>query len=85
MPTAQELRDIAATFGSTGSIVRLSGGRGVAIRSGEIVLKPVGHEAEARELAELVSLIPSSAKLRIPRPIRSAGGDWVEQGRLKLA
>jgi uncharacterized protein (TIGR02569 family) len=59
--------------------VPLPGGQGAAWRSGEIVLKPAGAPRAARWTAGLYSTL-SGPGFRVPRPVRSVGGDWLAEG-----
>jgi uncharacterized protein (TIGR02569 family) len=79
---------VLAAFGAHADPVSLPGGEGTSWRAGEIVLKPAGDPRVARwtaglyrDLAPLAPLPPSAAGrdpgFRVPRPIRTATGDWV--------
>jgi uncharacterized protein (TIGR02569 family) len=71
---------VLIAFGVAGSVpVRLSGGQGGTWRAGNIVLKAAGSVLSARWTADLYSTL-SGPGFRVPRPVRSAAGDWVEQG-----
>lgn len=67
-------------FGVSGTVpALLPGGRGDAWRAGSIVLKPAGSPAEARWTAGVFAVL-SGPGFRVPRPVRSADGDWVAGG-----
>lgn len=69
-----------AAFGASGSVpVPLAGGQGTAWRAGEIVLKPTESRQAARWTAGLYSTLSGSG-FRVPRPVRSACGDWMAEG-----
>ncbi|MEU5875518.1 TIGR02569 family protein [Glycomyces sp. NPDC047369] len=73
-------RTVLAAFGSTTKPALLEGGQGRTWRSGDIVLKPVDHPAEAEWRAELLSALPQSEGFRIPRPIPTRTGEWAAEG-----
>ncbi len=57
----------------------LSGGQGGAFRCGEVVLKPCRNAVEARWVAQ-VHLEIQQDGFRVPRPIRTANGEWIAEG-----
>lgn len=57
----------------------LPGGRGLAYRCGDIVLKPVENAAEASWLAASFEQLRVDG-IRIARPVRSSDGRWVVSG-----
>jgi uncharacterized protein (TIGR02569 family) len=71
---------VLSSFGVPGSApVRLAGGRGDEWRAGGIVLRPAGSPGAARWTADLFSTL-SGPGFHVPRPVRSATGDWVADG-----
>lgn len=71
---------VLAAFGVPGEVpVRLHGGQGGTWRAGPIVLKPADSARSARWTAELYSTLSGPGFL-VPRPVRSAAGDWVAHG-----
>jgi uncharacterized protein (TIGR02569 family) len=77
-PSAQVL----AAFGAPADAVRLAGGEGTTWRAGQIVVKPAGPPHVARWTAGLYQALSSrqGPGFRVPRPVRSATGDWVADG-----
>jgi uncharacterized protein (TIGR02569 family) len=76
--------EVLASFGASADPVSLPGGEGTAWRAGEAVLKPAGDPRVARWTADLyLDLGPLTAcrdaGFRVPRPLRTAAGDWVVQ------
>jgi uncharacterized protein (TIGR02569 family) len=71
---------IAELFGAPSSPVLLTGGQGGTWSAGEVIIKPSFDATEAMELADLVENLPPPANIRIPRPVRSMRGNWVEEG-----
>jgi len=79
--------EVLASFGASADPVSLPGGEGTAWRAGEAVLKPAGDPRVARWTADLyLDLGPLTAcrdaGFRVPRPLRTAAGDWVAQDPL---
>src|SRR5438552_43170 len=79
--------DVLASFGVSADPVSLPGGEGTAWRAGEAVLKPAGDPRVARWTADLyLDLGPLTAcrdaGFRVPRPLRTAAGDWAAQDPL---
>jgi len=71
---------VLTAFGVPGSApVRLPGGRGDTWRAGGTVLRPAGSPGAARWTADVFSTL-SGPGFRVPRPMRSAAGDWVADG-----
>jgi uncharacterized protein (TIGR02569 family) len=71
---------VLGAFGVPGSApVPLPGGQGSTWRAGDIVIKPAGSALVARWTADLFSRL-SGPGFRVPRPVRSAAGDWVAVG-----
>jgi uncharacterized protein (TIGR02569 family) len=68
--------DVIAAFGGRGAAVALDGGQGRTFVAGDIVLKPVGHVAEATWAAEVLSTVEEDG-FRVARPVRGTGGAWV--------
>jgi uncharacterized protein (TIGR02569 family) len=72
--------DVLAAFGLAGTVpVRLAGGQGTAWRAGQAVLKPADSERAGRWFAEVYDTLRGPG-FRVPRPVRSAAGDWVALG-----
>jgi len=72
---------VMAAFGCMVDPVPLSGGEAKSWRSGGIMLKPV-DSGEGRALASWTADLFAGLRpegYRIPRPIRSASGGWIEQ------
>jgi len=71
---------VLAAFGA-GAILpeHLPGGRGLAFRCADIVLKPVTNTAESSWLAATFEQLRVSG-IRVARPIRSSDGRWVVGG-----
>ena len=78
---------VLASFGASADPVSLPGGEGTAWRAGEVVLKPAGDPRVARWTADLyrdlgfLTARPDPG-FRVPRPLRTASGDWVAQDPL---
>jgi uncharacterized protein (TIGR02569 family) len=78
---------VLASFGASADPVSLPGGEGTSWRAGDVVLKPAGDPRVARWIADLYRdldpLGPLAADrdpgFRVPRPLRTAAGDWVAQ------
>lgn len=70
--------EIFAAYG-VGSEVprRMSGGRGLTWRAGDVVLRPHGDPEEANWKSNVLATLEHSAGFRTPRPVRTANGDWV--------
>jgi uncharacterized protein (TIGR02569 family) len=72
---------VLASFGASADAapVPLPGGRGTAKRAGEMVLKPAGDPRVARWTAGLYLSLSGDQDpgFRVPRPVRSAAGDWI--------
>ena len=71
---------VLAAFGAGAAIPeRLPGGRGLAFRCADIVLKPVDGTAEASWVAATFEQLRVSG-VRLARPVRSSDGRWVVAG-----
>jgi hypothetical protein len=70
---------VLAAFGASAGPVRLPGGEGRAWRAGQIVLKPADEPQVARWTADLYHDLAGRPRpgFRVPRPVRSAAGDWI--------
>jgi hypothetical protein len=70
---------VLAAFGASAGPVRLPGGEGRAWRAGQIVLKPADEPQVARWTADLYHDLVGRPRpgFRVPRPVRSAAGDWI--------
>lgn len=73
-------RSVLASFGVEDDPVRLSGGRGLTWRSGDVVLRPVEGDAEARWKSEVLSGLPANEEFIVPRPRRTVRGEWLTEG-----
>ena len=71
---------IGKIFGSLQKPVLLAGGQGNAYRTGSIVFKSVENTEEAVWVAELFNRLPHSEGVRLPKPVKSVKGNWVEDG-----
>lgn len=71
--------EVLAAFGASAGPIRLPGGQGSAWRAGQIVLKPAGELRVARWTADLYGALADGSRpgFRVPRPVRSASGDWI--------
>jgi uncharacterized protein (TIGR02569 family) len=78
--SATALKAIAEAFGSNDAPVPLKGGQGTTFRAGTIVIKPTDSIEEAVWLASTFGAIPAAAEIRIPKPVLSAHGNWIEDG-----
>jgi len=76
--SATNLKVIAEAFGSNDTPVLLKGGQGTTFRAGTIVIKPADGIEEAAWLATTFDGIPASAEIRIPKPVLSVHGNWIE-------
>ena len=76
--------EVLASFGASADPVPLPGGEGTAWRVGEVVLKPAGDPRVARWTAGLYRDLAARREpgFRVPRPLGTAGGDWVAQDPL---
>lgn len=68
--------DVLRAFGATGSPVRLSGGRGLTWRAGDVVLRPHDGAAETDWRADVLDRLPHTDDVRTPRPLRTTAGAW---------
>lgn len=86
-PTAPA-QAVLEAFGASGTPEQLAGGRGLAWRSGAVVLRPAGDPEEVRwtseKLAELTAENAAqpdgAAGFRVPRPFRDNEGNWTRGG-----
>jgi uncharacterized protein (TIGR02569 family) len=71
--------EVLAAFGASAGPVPLPGGQGTTWRAGQIVLKPAGEPRVARWTADLYRALADRPRsgFRVPRPVRSATGDWM--------
>ena len=72
---------VLASFGASADPVSLPGGEGTAWRAGQAVLKPAGDPRASRWTADLYRDLAARRDpgFRVPRPLRTAAGDWVAQ------
>jgi uncharacterized protein (TIGR02569 family) len=61
------------------TLERCPGGRGLAWRAGDVVLKPVDHHDESEWVADLSDRLVEDG-FRISRPVPSRRGGWVSSG-----
>ena len=73
-------RDVIAAFGGNEPPVPLAGGRGLAWRSGSLVLKPIDTPPEALEWMDLTLRAVPVGDLRLSLPVRSRSGTLVVDG-----
>ena len=72
--------EVLAAYGlSDQRLEPLSGGQGDAWRVGSVVLKPVGNQAEADWVAELLPKV-RQVGFRLSQPVRSLAGRWTVDG-----
>jgi uncharacterized protein (TIGR02569 family) len=76
---------VLASFGAGAgtALMPLPGGQGTAWRAGAVVLKPAGDPRVARWTAGLYLSLSGRRDpgFRVPRPLRSAAGDWIAGDR----
>lgn len=70
---------VLAAFGAAATPEQLPGGRGLAFRCADMVLKPVDSTAEASWVAATFEQLRVSG-VRVARPVRSSDGRWVVAG-----
>lgn len=71
---------VLAAFGLDGVVpARLPGGRGIAWRAGQVVLKPADSVRSGRWAADVYDALTGPG-FRVPRPVRATTGDWVAYG-----
>ena len=83
MPGAESATDLTAiseAFGSSDTPELLKGGQRTTFRAGPIVMKPADSIEEAAWLAETFSRLQDTAEIRIPKPVVSLNGNWIEHG-----
>ena len=76
MPAAEVLR----AFGAGGMPERMSGGRGLTWRAGDIVVRPVGDPEESAWKSGVFATLEGSDEFTVPRPIPDDHGAWVRDG-----
>jgi uncharacterized protein (TIGR02569 family) len=79
VPTPPPTHVLAAFGAGSATPERLPGGRGLAFRCADIVLKPVDNTAESSWLAATFEQLRVSG-IRVARPVRSSDGRWVIGG-----
>lgn len=73
--------NVRRAFAADGEDSRLlPGGQGRAWRCGDLVLKPVEHEAEHRWVAGVFASWPAGERTRVPVPVTARSGDLVYAG-----
>ncbi len=75
----EPIKKISKLFGSDEEPVLFLDTHGV-YRAGNIIIKPILEKIESEELAEIINQLPVSEKIRIPKPIKSINGNWIEEG-----
>jgi uncharacterized protein (TIGR02569 family) len=70
---------VLEAFGVRGRPRLLDGGQGRTWRAGEVVLKPVDHEVEHVWVCQVYDGW-SSPEVSVPRPLRTAAGEWSAAG-----
>ena len=77
-------RNVLSAFGISVAPALLPGGEGTSWRAGQAVLKPAGDLRAARWTADLYRDLAARREpgFRVPRPLRTAAGDWVAQDPL---
>ena len=70
--------EVLDAFGLSEPVVLLPGGQGETWRSGPVVLKRAVSESVWR--ADVLAELADSEAFRVPRPVRSLRGEWVEFG-----
>lgn len=78
-PAPSPSPEVLRAFGLDGPVVRLPGGRGLAVLVGGAVLVPQPDEVAGAWAADLAERTRSDA-VRLPRPLRSADGRAVVDG-----
>jgi hypothetical protein len=77
---------VLTSFGASADVdpVPLPGGEGTSWRAGDMVLKPAGDLRVARWTADLYLSLSGREDpgFRVPRPLRSAPGDWIAGDRI---
>lgn len=74
--------DVLRAFGvHDRPLERLGGGRGLAWRAGDVVLRPSGDRQEARWRSATLARLVHTAGFRTPRPVAATSGDWVMDAR----
>ncbi|KJQ56078.1 TIGR02569 family protein [Microbacterium sp. SA39] len=66
-------------FGADVAPVLLAGGRGFTWRAGDIVLRPVEGDEEARWKSQVLSELAPGEGFTVPRPLRALDGDWLHE------
>jgi hypothetical protein len=77
---------VLASFGASADAdpVPLPGGEGTTWRAGDMALKPAGDPRVARWTADLYLSLSGDQNpgFRVPRPLRTATGDWIAGDRI---
>jgi uncharacterized protein (TIGR02569 family) len=72
--------DVLVAYALTGAPQPLPGGRGVAWRVADIVLKPVEDLEEHAWVSKVFDTWPTDRGIRVPRPLRTRDGSWSAHG-----
>lgn len=72
--------EVLTAFGARGTPERMSGGRGLTWRAGDIVVRPVGDPEESTWKSGVLATLEGSDEFTVPRPIRDHRGAWVHEG-----
>ncbi len=75
---AEEIMEIAGLYGADQQPTMLTGGQNTTWKAGDLILKPAAPTSGS--LAELICEIPVTDALRLPKPLKSIQGHWVESG-----
>jgi len=71
--------EILQAFGTTQQPISIAGGQGQNYRAGNVILKPAKDDEETNWVAEFYLRVDCEGFL-LPRPIRTAQGNFVHQG-----
>jgi uncharacterized protein (TIGR02569 family) len=71
---------VLAAFGAVGVPVVEPGGQGRTWRVGDRIVKPCDNAAAAAWTAAALPTLAASARFRVPLPVPSRAGNWVESG-----
>jgi uncharacterized protein (TIGR02569 family) len=71
------IAELRRAFGANPPFETLRGGGDRAFAAGEIVLRQEDDPTDPAFIADVYERIPASSAFRVPRPIRSADGEWL--------
>lgn len=72
--------EVLTAFGARATPERMSGGRGLTWRAGDIVVRPVGDPEESTWKSAVLATLEESDEFTVPRPIPDDRGGWVRDG-----